>query len=367
MPILLGCGLGAAVLAPVIPSGGRRALVDRGCRSCLDRVLGAPGRVAAARPDVVAARVVALGGGDRWRPSALRLLPPYRRRAAVVAAVALVPLACARLVGAAPASDVVAAGRAARLVPRRRPGRRDPARDARRERCWSTPARPRRTSTGSCGAWGCTALAALVITHAHRDHVGGAPAVLRHARGRAGDRPAAARRRRPTSATMRRDGAPSCGVPLVAARAGRRYALGRLRLRVLWPDRAGSPDEDPHLHGAVAARELRRDRPAPDRRLRVGGDARRSRCARVEVLKVAHHGSSDPGLADELRVLRPRVAVISVGAHNDYGHPRADTLAALDAAARARGLPHRRERPDRARVGRPLADGPDGASSTVGA
>ena len=33
----------------------------------------------------------------------------------------------------------------------------------------------------------------------------------------------------------------------------------------------------------------------------------------------------------ELRVLRPRVAVISVGAHNDYGHPRADTLAALHA------------------------------------
>ena len=30
-------------------------------------------------------------------------------------------------------------------------------------------------------------------------------------------------------------------------------------------------------------------------------------------------------------MLRPRVAVISVGAHNDYGHPRADTLAALHA------------------------------------
>jgi len=51
----------------------------------------------------------------------------------------------------------------------------------------------------------------------------------------------------------------------------------------------------------------------------------------VEVLKVAHHGSSDPGLADELRTLRPQVAVISVGAHNDYGHPRPDTLAALRA------------------------------------
>ena len=49
----------------------------------------------------------------------------------------------------------------------------------------------------------------------------------------------------------------------------------------------------------------------------------------MEVLKVAHHGSTDDGLADELRILRPRIAVISVGAHNDYDHPRPDTLAAL--------------------------------------
>jgi competence protein ComEC len=37
----------------------------------------------------------------------------------------------------------------------------------------------------------------------------------------------------------------------------------------------------------------------------------------------------DSGLERELRVLRPQVAVISVGAGNDYGHPRAETLAAL--------------------------------------
>ena len=44
---------------------------------------------------------------------------------------------------------------------------------------------------------------------------------------------------------------------------------------------------------------------------------------------MAHHGSSDAGLAAELGILRPRVAIISVGAHNDYGHPRPDTIAAL--------------------------------------
>jgi competence protein ComEC len=51
----------------------------------------------------------------------------------------------------------------------------------------------------------------------------------------------------------------------------------------------------------------------------------------VEVLKVAHHGSADPGLAAELRTLRPRIAVISVGRRNDYGHPTPETLAMLEA------------------------------------
>ena len=50
---------------------------------------------------------------------------------------------------------------------------------------------------------------------------------------------------------------------------------------------------------------------------------------RVEIVKVAHHGSADPGLAAELRELRPSVAVISCGRDNDYGHPTPSTLAAL--------------------------------------
>jgi competence protein ComEC len=50
----------------------------------------------------------------------------------------------------------------------------------------------------------------------------------------------------------------------------------------------------------------------------------------VEILKVAHHGSEDPGLENELRELRPRVAVISCGRGNEYGHPRPETLAALE-------------------------------------
>jgi len=50
----------------------------------------------------------------------------------------------------------------------------------------------------------------------------------------------------------------------------------------------------------------------------------------VDVLKVAHHGSAyqDPGL---LRRVAPRLALISAGADNPYGHPAPGTVAALRA------------------------------------
>ena len=51
----------------------------------------------------------------------------------------------------------------------------------------------------------------------------------------------------------------------------------------------------------------------------------------VDVLKVPHHGSryqEEPWLLG----LGARLAVVSVGADNDYGHPSAQTLAPLEAA-----------------------------------
>jgi competence protein ComEC len=51
----------------------------------------------------------------------------------------------------------------------------------------------------------------------------------------------------------------------------------------------------------------------------------------VEVLKVSHHGSEDPGLAALLPRLRPRLALISAGEGNPFRHPRPETLAALAA------------------------------------
>jgi len=49
----------------------------------------------------------------------------------------------------------------------------------------------------------------------------------------------------------------------------------------------------------------------------------------VDVLKVAHHGSEDSGLAALLERTVPKLAVISVGA-NPYGHPARQTLTDLE-------------------------------------
>jgi competence protein ComEC len=169
-------------------------------------------------------------------------------------------------------------------------------------------------------------LAALVLTHPQRDHIGGAATVLRRigvervfdpvleASGPEEQEALAA-------AAERR-------VEVVEVRAGAAYRLGRLRLRVLWPNRAGSPTEDPNRLAVVVLASY------GEVDALLTADAETDVTApllsrHVEILKVAHHGSADPGLANELRELRPTLAVISCGRGNDYGHPRASTLAAL--------------------------------------
>jgi competence protein ComEC len=56
----------------------------------------------------------------------------------------------------------------------------------------------------------------------------------------------------------------------------------------------------------------------------------------VDVLKVPHHGSRYQDLTF-LRSLGARLALVSVGADNDYGHPAPGTVSAL-AATGARVL-----------------------------
>ena len=48
------------------------------------------------------------------------------------------------------------------------------------------------------------------------------------------------------------------------------------------------------------------------------------------VLKVAHHGSDTSTTAEFLAVVKPQLAVISVGADNKFGHPRDEVLSRLE-------------------------------------
>ncbi len=49
----------------------------------------------------------------------------------------------------------------------------------------------------------------------------------------------------------------------------------------------------------------------------------------IDILKVSHHGSSSASALEWLQVLTPRIAVISCGVGNAYGHPASDAVARL--------------------------------------
>jgi competence protein ComEC len=176
---------------------------------------------------------------------------------------------------------------------------------------------------------GIRSLTALVLTHPQRDHVGGAAEVLRKLRVGFVLDP-----RLPTTGPEERAAiaeARDRHIPIVAARAGRAFRLGPLRVSVLWPDGPGFPGEDPNQRAIVLVVTYGR----VDVLLTADAESDVTLPLNpppVEVMKVAHHGSADDGLEELLDRTHPEVAVISVGLGNDYGHPTPSTVHALEAA-----------------------------------
>jgi competence protein ComEC len=170
---------------------------------------------------------------------------------------------------------------------------------------------------------GVDGLGAAVITHDQSDHAAGVEELLgrfpvgRLVYGRLG------------RATLAE--ASAAGVEPEPVAAGRELRSGLLRLRVLWPPREllaeAAPDEDPNQLALVMEARWR------NFTMLLTADAEAEAVpldpGPVDVLKVAHHGSEDAGLGPLLDRTHPRLAVISVGAGNSYGHPTRSTLQTL--------------------------------------
>ncbi|MFE4794217.1 ComEC/Rec2 family competence protein [Streptomyces sp. NPDC056708] len=191
---------------------------------------------------------------------------------------------------------------------------------------------------------GITEVPLLVLTHFHADHVRGLPGVLR---GRAVGAIQTTSLDEPSDqvAFVRRTAAAS-GVPLVRAVPGERRRIGPLDWRVLWPaggtgaggasavPGAGLVPQEPndasvtlYVRSGGLTLLLLGDLEPPAQQ---GLLRRYPALPRVDILKVAHHGSAhqDPAL---LRSAHPRLALVSVGRDNPYGHPAARTVDALRA------------------------------------
>jgi competence protein ComEC len=177
--------------------------------------------------------------------------------------------------------------------------------------------------TAQLRAAGVERLGAVVVTHDQSDHAGGVRELF-------GELPI---RRllfgaldRAMLASARAAGALTGRLAL-----GSEVRSGQLRLDVLWPPRellAGPHlGKDPNQLALVLLVRWKRFR------MLLTADAEAESTpldpGPLDVLKVAHHGSDDAGLADLLDRSRPQLAVISVGADNPFGHPTLATLATL--------------------------------------
>ncbi len=172
---------------------------------------------------------------------------------------------------------------------------------------------------------GVGSLGAVVVTHEQSDHAGGVEELL-------GRLPVERLLYARVGRDLRDQALAAKAAPSRIA-AGDSLAAGQLRLEVLWPPAAllGEPlaGADPNTQALVLLARWKRFS------MLLTADAEAAEVpidpGPVDVLKVAHHGSADAGLSGLLERTSPRLAVVSVGEGNSYGHPDPTTLAQLAA------------------------------------
>ena len=174
-------------------------------------------------------------------------------------------------------------------------------------------------------------LDAVALSHAHSDHIGGLPAVLRNFHPGelwVGNNP----RNGPYIALL--DEAAALHVRVRQFRAGDGFSFGSAQVAVLAPFASYRPGPAPTnndslvLHVAYGATSvmLEGDAEAP-----VEDAMLTERGLESTLLKVGHHGSVTSTRPEFLARVAPQWAVISCGLRNRYGHPRREVLEELEA------------------------------------
>jgi len=175
-------------------------------------------------------------------------------------------------------------------------------------------------------------LDAVALSHAHSDHMGGLPAVLRNFHPDelwVGNNP------RFGAYNVLLDEAAALHVRVKSFRAGDAFAFGSTQVNVLAPFRDYMPGPEPTnndslvLHVAYGATSvmLEGDAEAPIEQAMLAEPGLAS-----TLLKVGHHGSITSTRPEFFARVAPQWAVISSGLHNRYGHPREEVLEELQEA-----------------------------------